>query len=96
VTHVVTRMCIGCRHRAPDYQLLRFVAVGSSAPIEVVPDPGRRAPGRGAWLHPDLACVSLAVRRRAFGRALKLHNVVDNTAVERYVEVLARRDDALA
>lgn len=37
----------------------------------VVPDPRRRLPGRGAWLHPDSACLDLAVRRRAFRRALR-------------------------
>ncbi|MEZ5189928.1 MAG: YlxR family protein [Schumannella sp.] len=28
-------------------------------------------PGRGAWLHPDPGCVEQAIRRRAFGRALR-------------------------
>jgi predicted RNA-binding protein YlxR (DUF448 family) len=26
--------------------------------------------GRGAWLHPSEKCLALAVKRRAFGRAL--------------------------
>jgi len=38
----------------------------------VVPDPGRRAPGRGAHVHPDPACLDLAVRRKAFPRALRV------------------------
>lgn len=37
----------------------------------VVVDPRRRAPGRGAYVHPDAACVALAVRKRAFGRTLR-------------------------
>jgi len=35
-----------------------------------VPDQHGRLPGRGAHLHPDLACLDLAERRRAFPRAL--------------------------
>jgi hypothetical protein len=30
----------------------------------------RRMAGRGAWLHPSQKCLTLAVKRRAFGRAL--------------------------
>jgi len=31
----------------------------------------RHAPGRGAWLCPDAACLDTALRRRALGRALR-------------------------
>jgi len=37
----------------------------------VVPDPDGSAPGRGAHLHPSLACFELAERKRAFTRALR-------------------------
>ena len=37
----------------------------------VVPDPTATAPGRGAHLHPTTECYELAVRRRAFARALR-------------------------
>jgi hypothetical protein len=37
----------------------------------LVPDPRARLAGRGAWVHPDPACLDLAVRRRAFARALR-------------------------
>ncbi len=36
----------------------------------VVPDPDGTATGRGAHLHPTSACYDLAVRRKAFARAL--------------------------
>ena len=39
---------------------------------ELVPDPRRRLPGRGAWLHPSTTCFEQAVRRKAFTRALRL------------------------
>jgi uncharacterized protein len=43
-------------------------AHGQSA---VVPDPDGTAPGRGAHLHPTAECYDLAVRRKAFARALR-------------------------
>ncbi|HJQ05209.1 MAG TPA: YlxR family protein [Nocardioides sp.] len=67
------RTCIGCRTRAAKRELLR-VTVGSDprtgTPV-VVPDPEATAPGRGAHLHPTSACYDLAVRRKAFARALR-------------------------
>jgi len=49
------------------------VTVGSDANGQpaVVPDPEGTAPGRGAHLHPTIECYELAVRRRAFARALR-------------------------
>jgi predicted RNA-binding protein YlxR (DUF448 family) len=47
----------------------------------VVPDPRARIAGRGAWLHPDPACLDLAVRRRALTRALRAEVSPDVTAV---------------
>ncbi|WP_255739415.1 YlxR family protein [Frankia sp. CiP3] len=62
------RTCVGCRTRAVRSDLVRMVVVGG----ELVPDVHRRMPGRGAHLHPDLACLDLAERRRAFPRALRV------------------------
>jgi uncharacterized protein len=45
-------------------------------------------PGRGAWLHPRRACVELAGRRRAYGRALRVPGPVDPTPVDEYVAEL--------
>jgi predicted RNA-binding protein YlxR (DUF448 family) len=53
------------------FELLRVVASDRGAGLEVVPDPAGRAPGRGAHLHPTPECLELAIRRRAFPRALK-------------------------
>nr|WP_221199482.1 YlxR family protein [Nocardioides soli] len=66
------RTCVGCRERATKSELLR-VTVGSDAHGHpaVVPDPQGTAPGRGAHLHPTPECYELAVRRRAFARALR-------------------------
>jgi len=38
----------------------------------VRPDPDGTAPGRGAHLHPTTGCYDLAVRRKAFSRALRV------------------------
>jgi predicted RNA-binding protein YlxR (DUF448 family) len=72
-----TRTCVGCRKRAPAEQLLRVVARDGA----VVVDPARRLPGRGAHVHPDLACVEAAEKRRAFPRALRVPAPLDLTAL---------------
>ncbi|MCP9623961.1 MULTISPECIES: YlxR family protein [Nocardia] len=82
------RTCVGCRKRELAADLLRVVAqdVDGEHSAAVVPDPRRRLPGRGAWLHPLSACLSTAVRRRAFGRALRVSGNLDISALEQYVE----------
>jgi len=67
------RTCVGCRQRAAKRELLRVTA-GSDADGRpaVVPDPSATAPGRGAHLHPTRECYDLAVRRKAFTRALRV------------------------
>ncbi|WP_375485368.1 YlxR family protein [uncultured Jatrophihabitans sp.] len=79
------RTCIGCRQRAVDHDLLRVVADSDSGSLRAVPDPRRRASGRGAWVHRDLACVDLAIRRRAFGRALRVAAPMDPGPVREHV-----------
>ncbi|MEV6098314.1 YlxR family protein [Nocardia sp. NPDC051981] len=82
------RTCIGCRRRELAADLMRVVAQGSASgqDVAVIPDPRHRLPGRGAWLHPSSACLSQAVRRRAFGRALRVSGHLDISALEHYVE----------
>ena len=80
------RTCIGCRGSDSRSALLRVVlGPGGDGILVVLPDPERRRPGRGAWLHPDLSCLDLAVRRRAFGRALRSSAPPDHTAVGDWV-----------
>ena len=81
------RTCIADRTRRPDTELLRVViAPDAAAGTRVVPDPGRRMPGRGAWLTPDLAALDLAERHRAFGRALRTTAPVDTSELRAYLE----------
>ena len=76
------RTCVGCRARADRAGLLRVVVAGGV----LVVDPGRRLPGRGASVHPDLACVDLADKRRAFVRALRADGPLDVTPVRAYLQ----------
>ncbi|MGW7679936.1 YlxR family protein [Kribbella sp. NPDC054772] len=79
------RTCIGCRKRSGPADLLRMTVSGGL----VLPDPDRRAPGRGAHLHPATKCFDLAVRRKAFPRAFRLTGPLDVTGLQDYV---AQRD----
>jgi len=61
------RTCIGCRRKAGPAGLVRL-ARRPDGSLAV----GRSEPGRGAWLCAGSAsCFDAAVRRRAFGRALR-------------------------
>ncbi|RHW26994.1 YlxR family protein [Nocardioides immobilis] len=76
------RTCIGCRKRAARSELLRVTA-GSDANghAVVVPDPDGTAPGRGAHVHPTPGCYDLAVRRKAFSRALRVEGGLSSAPV---------------
>ncbi|WP_460578923.1 YlxR family protein [Humibacter ginsengisoli] len=75
---VAVRTCVGCRSRASRSSLLRVVARNS----QLVVDESARMPGRGAWLHPTSECLDKAIRRRAFGRALRVEGPLDTRPLE--------------
>ncbi|MGI8417598.1 MAG: YlxR family protein [Nakamurella sp.] len=87
------RTCVGCRDKGRPDVLLRVVVYPAgdtegtaSDVVLVVPDPKRRKPGRGAWIHPDSGCLQAALRRRAFGRALRVRtNTIDTQQVQSYL-----------
>ncbi|NMH96064.1 YlxR family protein [Pseudonocardia sp. K10HN5] len=79
---VPVRTCVGCRTRAAADGLLRVVAVDGV----LIPDPRRRLPGRGAWLHPDPECLGRAERRSAFPRALRVPGPLDVTEVRSHLQ----------
>ena len=80
------RTCVGCRGQGGRSDMVRVDAVQGL----LVPDPRARAAGRGAWLHPDPACLDLAERRRAMPRALRVPGPLEDTAVRAEIE---RRHD---
>lgn len=83
------RTCVGCRERTTKRELLRVVAgTDDEGRPAVVPDPSGTAPGRGAHLHPTTACYDLAVRRKAFARALRVEG---GLTCEPLAEHLARQ-----
>jgi predicted RNA-binding protein YlxR (DUF448 family) len=68
-------------------ELLRVVAVSTGdGKYAVTVDPAGTLPGRGAWLHPVPQCVTEAIRRRAFARALRITGALDTTAVVGLIE----------
>ncbi|WP_091110484.1 YlxR family protein [Nocardioides psychrotolerans] len=77
---------MGCRKRAAKRELLRVTAGSDRHGLAaVVPDPGGTAPGRGAHLHPVAECYDLAVRRRAFTRALRHEGGLSTVPVADYL-----------
>jgi uncharacterized protein len=60
-----TRSCVGCGRKAPQGELLRFVARDGRLV------PGANEPGRGAYTCRRLSCFERAVSRRAFNRRLR-------------------------
>ncbi|MBC8092972.1 MAG: YlxR family protein [Pseudonocardia sp.] len=75
------RTCVGCRTRSEADGLLRVVVVDGV----LAPDPRRRLPGRGAWLHPVPECLHRAEKRSAFPRALRVKGTLDVSAVRQYL-----------
>lgn len=92
VRREVVRTCVGCRQHAAARELLRVVAGEQKDGWMVLPDPTRRTPGRGAHLHPTPECLELALRRRAFPRALRVTGVLASDAVEKFVRALSPED----
>ena len=59
------RTCVGCGRKAPQEELLRFVALDGA----LTHSP--KGPGRGVYTCRRLACFERAQGRRAFARTLR-------------------------
>jgi predicted RNA-binding protein YlxR (DUF448 family) len=81
------RLCIATREVRPIDELIRFVVGPDGA---VVPDLKRRLPGRGVWITARRHFVEDAVRRRAFGRALKAEVRVSAELADELEQLLDR------
>lgn len=81
------RTCIATGKAQPDVALLRVV-VDPSDPTRIIADPTRSLPGRGAWITPTRQAVEQAMKRKAFGRALRANGITDVSHVCEYVESL--------
>jgi predicted RNA-binding protein YlxR (DUF448 family) len=76
------RTCVVCRSTSAKRSLHRIVRAPSGA---VAYDPTGKAPGRGAYLCGQQACLETARRRHSIQRALK---VSDTAAVDGAIESL--------
>ncbi len=61
----------------------------------LTPDPRRRLPGRGAWLHPVSECLHRAEKRSAFPRALRVKGTLDVSAVREHLDTVADNSSAV-
>jgi uncharacterized protein len=62
------RTCVACREEAGKRAMVRIVRqAGGGAAV----DPTGHAPGRGAYLHANAACIETASKKKALERALK-------------------------
>jgi predicted RNA-binding protein YlxR (DUF448 family) len=74
------RTCAGCGRKAPQAELIRFVAsAGSLAPA-------RTAPGRGVYTCHRLGCFERAAATRAFNRTLRATVRVDPALARLYTD----------
>lgn len=64
-----SRTCVGCKAIRPQNSLVRLVRTSKGSVVE---DPTIRLQGRGAYVCSDTKerCLVLAIKRRAFERAL--------------------------
>lgn len=62
-----TRTCVGCRVAGPKSALVRLVRADDGVALDLT----GRAPGRGAYVHRDRACVEAATGKGALARALR-------------------------
>lgn len=60
------RQCVGCREMKPKKELIRVVR---SAEGNISLDFKGKAPGRGAYVCPEMQCLKKAIKANALGRA---------------------------
>ena len=63
------RQCMGCRERKEKRELIRVVRAPDGG---VSLDFRGKAPGRGAYICPDIACLKKAIRSKALDRSLEV------------------------
>ena len=63
------RQCMGCRERKEKRELIRVVRAPDGG---VSLDFRGKAPGRGAYICPDMACLKKAIRSKALDRSLEV------------------------
>ena len=79
------RQCVGCREMKPKKELIRVVRSPEGA---ISLDFRGKAPGRGAYLCPDPACLKRAIKAKALNRAFELES-----PQEIYDDLLAKMEE---
>jgi hypothetical protein len=88
------RTCVVTRAKLPPTALIRFVVDPDG---RVVPDLGRRLPGRGIWVTAEKRSVTEAVSRNVFSKVLRRKVMADADLPQQIERLLARRlADALS
>ena len=64
------RMCVGCREEKTKRELLRIVRNASGEDVQI--DITGKAPGRGAYVCLNRACIMEAKKTNALSRALRV------------------------
>ena len=82
------RTCTGCRQVAPQRELVRVAWDGARLAI----DRERRRPGRGAYVHPRAACVTVPGLAKSFRRAVSAQDV--QRIVTELVDLSRPRDNS--
>ena len=67
--NIPQRQCMGCRERKEKRELIRVVRAPDGS---VSLDFRGKAPGRGAYICPDMACLKKALRSKALDRSLEV------------------------
>lgn len=62
------RQCVGCREMKPKKELIRVV---KSPEGQISLDFRGKAPGRGAYVCPDTACLKRAIKSKALERGFE-------------------------
>ena len=85
VRKIPMRQCVGCREMKPKKELIRVV----KSPEGVISlDFRGKAPGRGAYLCPDPACLKRAMKAKALSRAFETE-----IPQEIYEDLLAKMEE---
>lgn len=68
--HVPIRTCIGCRAQQKRANLIRLSRKPGQNGVTI--DSDATNPGRGAWIHPQMSCLTKAQKTGAIYRALRI------------------------
>lgn len=81
------RMCLGCREMKPKRELVRIVRNNQG---QISLDRTGKAPGRGAYICPNQACLNACIKTKALSRAFEAP--VDEQVLDAIKEELDKVD----